>query len=356
MKKVLILFAVLIATAPAFSQEQSFTISAIDFYGLAGADVDQLRATLPLRKGDQVVSGSKKKIVAEIKQAIKRATGRDTTDVAPVCCDERGGLVIYVGLRDESVPQTVYNPTPRGSDRLSPTAIKVYRDAEHAWSEAMNKGVTGEDDSAGYALSSDSETRVRQLALHAYAARHSTSVRRVLASASDVEQRQIAAEILGYAGRSRKQVRALIRASHDVDEGVRNNAIRALGVLARSSADASAMIPGKCFIDLLNSAVWTDRNKSVALLAALMRERDAQLLFCLREHALTSLVEMARWSFPGHADNARFILGRMGGIDEKTLTAMVAKQEVEPIIKAATTKNKNADNAKRDCSLCAAVK
>ncbi len=356
MKKILILVAILTATLPALGQEQSFTINAIDFYGLAGADVDQLRATLALRKGDQVLSGSKEKIVADITQAIKRATGRDTTDVAPMCCDERGGLVIYIGLRDQSVPQAVYNARPRGPDRLAPTAIKVYRDAEQAWSEAMNRGVVGEDDSAGYALSTDSETRARQLALHAYAARHSTSVRSVLASASDVEQRQIAAEILGYADRSREQVRALIRASHDVDSGVRNNAIRALGVIARSSSEMSAMIPGRCFIDLLNSAIWTDRNKSVALLAVLTQGRDAQLLFCLREQALTSLVEMARWSFAGHADNARFILGRMAGIDEKTLTAMVDRQGLEPIIKAVTTQNKNAGNAKRDCSPCAALK
>ena len=354
--KTLILVAMLTATAPALSQEQSFTIGAIDFYGLAGVDVDRIRAALPLREGDPVVSGSKEKIVADITQAIKRAIGRDTTDVAPVCCDERGRLLIYIGLRDDSVRQPAYNTAPRGKNRLSRAAIKVYRDAEKAVSEAVEKGVAGEDDSEGYALSRDSEARARQLALHAYAARHSTSVRRVLASARDVEQRQIAAEILGYAGRSREQISALIRASHDEDSGVRNNAIRALGVLARSSSEAAALIPGECFIDLLNSGIWTDRNKSAALLAVLTKGRDAQLLACLREQALTALIEMARWSFAGHADSARLLLGRIAGIDEKTLTAMVERREIEPIIKAVTTQKKNADNARRDCRLCSALK
>ena len=351
--KVLILIAVLTATAPAFSQEQPFTIRAFDFYGHGNVDVDRLRAALPFREGEKVSPEPKEKIVAQVTQAIKRATGLDVADVAPVCCDDRGRLLIYIGLRDESARQTAYDAVPHGSARLSPTAIKIYQDAEQALSQAMSKGVSGEDDSQGYALSVDSEARAKQLALHEYAARNSTSVRRVMASARDVEQRQIAAEILGYAGRSREQIRALIRASHDVDSGVRNNAIRALVVLARSS---SAFIPGECFIDLLNSVIWTDRNKSVALLAALTKERDARLLACLREQALNSLVEMARWSYAGHADSARLILGRVAGIDEKTLTAMVARQEIEPIIKVLMTQKKIAGNVRRDCPLCAALK
>ena len=351
--KLLIMVAILIATAPAFSQAESFPIGAIEFYGHAGVDADRLRGALPLRVGDQVVSGTKEKIVADITQAIKQKTGHDVVDVAPVCCDERGRLLFYIGLRDQSVRQTAYNTEPRGSARLSPTAIKVHHDAEQALSEAMSRGVSGEDDSQGYALSLDPEARAKQLALHEYAARHSTSVRQVLASARDVEQRQIAAEILGYANRSREQIRALIRASHDVDSGVRNNAIRALVVLARSSSEASAMIPGECFVDLLNSGIWTDRNKSVALLAVLTKGRDTRLLACLREQALTSLVDMARWSNRGHADNARLLLGRIAGIDEKTLSAMLDKQEIEPIIKGL---KQTADNAKRDCPHCASLK
>lgn len=354
--KVLILFAILTATAAAFSQEQSFTIGAIDFYGHGSSDVDRLRAALPFREGEKVSPQPKEKLVAEVTQAIKRATGRDVIDVAPACCDDRGRLLIYIGLRDVSARQINYNIAPHGSTRLSPTAMKIYRDADEALSNAITKGVSGEDDSQGYALSIDPAARAKQLALHEYAARNSTLVRRVLASARDVEQRQVAAEILGYAGRSSEQIRALIRASHDVDSGVRNNAIRALVVLAKSSSEASAIIPGGCFIDLLNSGVWTDRNKSVALLDVLTKGRDAQLLACLREQALTSLIEMARWSYSGHAYTARLILGRIAGIDEKTLTAMVARQEIEPIIKVVTNEKSSATNARRNCQLCAALK
>jgi len=113
--------------------------------------------------------------------------------------------------------------------------------------------VSGEDDSEGYALSLDPQAHTKQLTLHIRGAPFDIGASRV-GICRDVEQRQIAAEILGYAGRSREQVRALIRAGHDVDSGVRNNAIRALVVLARSSSEASAMIPGECFVGLLTPA------------------------------------------------------------------------------------------------------
>jgi len=353
--KILILIAILTATAPAFSQNESFTIGAIDFYGRDGLDVNRIRAALPLREGDQMSRDSKEKMVRRVKQAIRRTTGREPSDVAPVCCDDRGKLVIYIGLRGESVHRTLYNPSPQGSARLPRAALKVHRDAEQAWENAIKKGVSGEDDSQGYALSLDPETRTKQLAVHAYVSRHSPIVRRVLASARNVEQRQIAAEMLGYADRSREQITALIRASHDVNDGVRNNAIRALVVLARSSSEVSANIPGECFVGLLNSGLWTDRNKSAELLSLLTAQRDPQLLTCLREQALTSLVEMARWSYPGHADSARLMLGRIAGIEETTLIAMIERKEVEPIVNALTTQKNNGDNAKR-CPLCKALK
>lgn len=354
--KLLILVAMLTAAAPAFSQDESLPIGAIDFFGRNGLNVNLIRAALPLREGDQLSRGSKEIVVARVRKAIKRATGREPSDVTPVCCDDHGKLVIYIGLRGESVRQTMYNLSPRGSARLPRAALKMHRDVERAWSNAMKKGVSGEDDSQGYALSLDPETRTKQLALHAYVSRHSSMVSRVLASSRYVEHRQIAAEMLGYADRSPQQIAALIRASHDVDDGVRNNAIRALVVLARSSSEASAIIPGECFVSLLNSGLWTDRNKSAELLSILTAQRDPQLLACLREQALTSLVEMARWSYPGHAYGARLMLGRIAGIDEKTLIAMVGKQEVDPIINALTTQKNNGANARCGRPLCSAVK
>jgi len=353
--KILILIAILTAAAPALAQDESFTIGAIDFYGRDGIHIDLIRAALPLREGDQLSRASKARMVRRVKKAIRQATGREVSDVAPVCCDNRGRLIVYIGLRGKSVGQTLYNPSPHGSARLPPAALKIYRDIEKALLNAIEKGVSGEDDSRGYALSLDPGTRTKQLALRGYVTRHSPIVMRVLTSARNVEHRQIAAEMLGYADRSPEQIAALIHASHDVDDGVRNNAIRALVVLARSSPEASASIPGECFVGLLNSGLWTDRNKSAELLSVLTARRDPTLLTCLHEQALTSLIEMARWSFAGHAQSARLMLGRIAGIDEKTLIGMVERKEVEPIINALMTQQSNGEDAKR-FPLCKALK
>jgi hypothetical protein len=332
-----------------------FTIGAVDFYGSDGLDLKLIRAALPLREGDQLSRGSKERMVRRVKKAIKQAVGREVSDVAPVCCDDRGRVIVYIGLGGKSVRQTLYNPAPTGSTHLPAAALRLHQDVEKAWLNAMEKGVSGEDDSQGYALSLDPETRTKQLALHAYVARHSPRVRHVLASARKVEQRQIAAELLGYADRSLEQITALIRASHDVDDGVRNNAIRALVVLARASSEVSAIIPGECFVGLLNSGLWTDRNKSAELLSILTAQRDPHLLTCLREQALTSLIEMARWSYAGHADGARLMLGRIAGIEHTTLIAMIGRKEVEPIVNTLMTHKNNGDNAKQ-CPICKALK
>jgi hypothetical protein len=355
--KVLLLIALLTTTVgPAFAQNEYVPVGAIDFYGYDGFNNNQLRTAIPLRVGDEVFRASKEKVIGKLRTSIKQATGREPSDVAVLCCDDQGRLTIYIGLSIDSVRQGLYNPAPIGSARLPPTALQIYREADQAWLNAMQRGVSGENDSQGYALSVDPEARTKQLVLHDYVARHLSVVRRVLASARDVEQRQIAAEMLGYANRSREQINALIHASRDVDDGVRNNATRALAVLARSSAEASAMIPGECFIVLLNSGLWTDRNKSAALLAALTLQRDPRLLTCLREQALSSLIEMARWSFSGHANNARIVLGRIAGIDEKTLIAMVERKEVEPIINALMTQKSNRDTTRLCRPRCSAFK
>src|ERR1044072_7759207 len=134
--KILILIAILTAAAPVRSQDESFTVGAIDFYGRDGVNVDLIRAALPLRVGDQLSHGSKERIVRRVKKAIRQATGREVSDVAPVCCDDGGKLIVYIGLRGKSVGQTLYNPSPTGSPRLPADALRLHEDVEKAWLNA----------------------------------------------------------------------------------------------------------------------------------------------------------------------------------------------------------------------------
>jgi hypothetical protein len=330
---------ILAVAALAFCQSQLVTIGPIDFYGYGDSDLKKIRMSIPLREGDKLSHESKDQTIARIKQAIRQVTGRETSDVATICCDERGRLMVYIGFAGDSARRIRYNPLPHSAVMLSQEALRVYREANDAWSNAMERGVFGEDDSNGYALSNDPQARAKQLALHAYANQHEGLLRSVLESAADTGQRQAAAEMLGYANTSPTQIAALVHASRDSDRDVRNDAIRALSVIARSKQRTTDMIPSDTFIELLNSGIWTDRNKSASLLASLTRQRDPRLLKRLRAQALKSLMEMARWRSRGHADDARLLLGRIAGIEESKLAGMLQNGEVDRIVEAASTQN-----------------
>jgi hypothetical protein len=118
---------------------------------------------------------------------------------------------------------------------------------------------------------------------------------------------------------------------------VRNNAVRALGVLAESNSSIAQQIPAEDFTLLLNSGNWTDRNKGSLLLGALTVRRDRKVLALIRARASDSLLEMARWREYGHAHYSRVLLGRIAGIEEKQLQKM-AHDDVNAIIAAFSSK------------------
>jgi HEAT repeat protein len=72
-----------------------------------------------------------------------------------------------------------------------------------------------------------------------YARDHAALASEVLATSADARHRRWAAVILGYAPDKRAAATALIRGVSDPDDGVRNNATRALGVIATYSVAAS---------------------------------------------------------------------------------------------------------------------
>jgi hypothetical protein len=327
-------------TSAAQAEEQPARVGFIDFYGSGGLDVGKVRAALPLREGEAFPTlAALFDMRPRMEEAVRRMTNRPPTDVALV--SPGGGLwLIYVGLPGDSVKSFPHNPAPKGTARLPEAALSVYEEVDDAFGSAMQRGASGEDVSKGYALSSgDAALRAKQLAMHEYAARHEGVIRAVLRSSADDEQRRIAAELLGYANQSRRQIADLVRASHDPDDLVRNNATRALSVLASSHPRVAARIPAAGFIEMLNSGKWSDRDKAGSLLVELSKPRAPKLLAALRARALQSLLEMARWRSPGHAYYARVLLGRMAGIEETRLQRLALDNEqVDVIVKAAGRK------------------
>lgn len=316
------------------SRPDKETIANIDFFGYGHFDVMKLRSVLPIKPGESIKQGDWSTYRSRIDEAIRSQTGKPPTDVTRLCCDEKGNSMIYIGVAGTSSIALQHKPAPTGEDRLPAAALKLNQETEEALNKAALAGRTQQDFSTGYALSADPELHAKELQIRDFALANEALLRTVLLSSSNAEHRAIAAEFLGYANVSTRQITALTEAARDPDEGVRNNAVRALGVIVSSSQQRAGMISPNPFIALLKSDKWVDRNKGGWLLVNLTTSRDPKLLKQLRKEAMDALVEMARWQVPGHASSARRMLGRIAGIEEAKLDTMIDSQ-AEAIIAAA---------------------
>jgi len=330
------LLLLMLSIAPAAEQGGDARLGELEFFGHKGLDVDAVRSALPLREGDRFEpSAGLKRVIAE---RVVEVIGRGPTDVNFVCCDERQAWMVYVGLPGSSTTPVVYRPTPAGDTRFPPEIVRLRDELDDATMTAVMSGHGSEDDSQGYSLSSEPALRSKQMALRAYALRSERLIIDVLDRSSDTRHRAIAAEALGYARTSDRQIAALVHACLDSNDGVRNDAVRALAVLARAKAAVARRIPAAAVIPLVASGIWTDRNKGIMLLDALTERRDPRLLRQLRDSALDSLIEMARWRSRGHAESARVVLGRIAGIAEPRLRQLVQDDQPEAIISAVTSR------------------
>jgi len=281
-------------------------------------------------------AGVKERVRAVVLQSI----GREPTDVARVCCTADGGLLVFIGIPGGSYKLFAYAPMPTGQARVSTELEQLDERLDRAIVAAVRKGGDAalEDDSKGYALWKDPEARSVQYALRRYAIAHERELLRALEFSADSEQRAIASEALGYARQSPRQVLALMRAARDPDEGVRNNATRAIAVLARANHRLASQISPDTFIEMLNSGIWTDRNKGAMVLMSLTAKRDPAVLTKLKATALDALIEMTLWRAASHAYAARMLLGRVAGIPEKRLQELAGNGPPEAIVAALTGK------------------
>jgi hypothetical protein len=315
---------------------QHSIIGSIDFYGLRKVTEPQVQRVLGLKEGGMAPLSDTG--VSEVVRRVEAISGVVRARLELVCCNTEGRSMLFVGIEEAGAPRFRYRPVPTSAVSLPPTLVATYRRFEKAWEEAVRNGDSGDDLSQGHSLAHNPGVRAIQEQFRADAASHLSTLRRALRHSRDAEQRQMAAWILGYAANKRAVIKDLVEAARDSDEGVRNNATRALAAiaaLAQKEPEQRIHIPTEQFIAMLNSLAWSDRNKAAMLLMAVTADRPAAVLKQLRRRALPSLIEMARWRSPGHALAPYLVLGRVVGVEEQEIWQSWARGERERVLERA---------------------
>lgn len=309
-------------------EHTKFQIGQVNYFGYGEMDLGPLRTQLPVHSGEPFTFATFDEDA--LKAAVAHLSGKSPTDIDMVCCDAAKHWLIFIGIAGSTYRPLVTAAAPTGTDHFSPAVASLYEEDMAAGMWAVKAGNAAEDDSQGYALAIDPAQRKIQLAMRAYARTHEPELIRVLGHSSDAKQRRIAAELLGYGIRSEMQVNALVGAAKDIDGETRNNAIRALYVLAAAKGASPLETNPEPFIALLYSGKWSDRNKGSLLLMRMTEENDAALLTALRREALKPLIEGASWTGdPGHSKPFLVILSRVLKLPPKTVQQMIDAGDIK---------------------------
>jgi len=345
---VTISFALAFALCPSVvmgqASDQAMVIGIIDFYGLKQLSPEVARAALTFSEGDTISfsSDDRPAFMATSEARLTALPGVSHARISLVCCDN-GRAIAYVGIQERDAKTVSFRPAPRGDSRLASDITQAGAELEKAWMAAVERGDAGEDRSQGHSLAHDPAVRAIQDRFLIYAKRDHAELRHVLGASSDAAERALAAEVLGYAPDKSAVVGDLVYAMGDSSEGVRNNAMRALLVIADMAPSSNKPVPHiplDPFLALLYSPVWTDRNKASGALAALTRNRDPESLDAIRKQGIPPLAEMARWKSEGHAQAAFLILGRMAGYSDEAALDLWQQGKREVVITAAVRMRK----------------
>jgi hypothetical protein len=188
----------------------------------------------------------------------------------------------------------------------------------------------------------DLQCRELQQAFIPMLSRDLALVDRVLHESQSSEQRAIAAYVLQYAPRDARSAKTMTDglqyALQDQEDTVRENAIRSLkavAVGAKLHPNEGIRIEPTWFVELMNSIVWSDRRNASLALVNLTDQRDPETLELLRQRALASVVDMARWHDLEHALPGFILAGRLAGLDENEIQAAWVSGNREAVIERA---------------------
>jgi hypothetical protein len=313
------------------------TIGIIDVYGARRTSATEIRKVLALKEGGQL-SGSK----GAIEERIEAIDDVLAARIEAACCAD-GKVILYVGIQEKGAPTFEYRTPPPDDVKLPQEVHDAYAKFLDAVRLSGRSTTPSEDLTRGHSLMSDPAVRDVQLSFVPLANTHLADLRAVIRQSEDPEYRAIAVYVIAYADDKPSIVDDVQYAMQDVDDTVRSNAIRALAglsVLATRNRESGVKISPTWLVEMLNSVTWTDRNNAAIALVTLTESRDESLMSHLKDRALPSLIEMARWKHLPHALPPYILLGRAAGIPEKELQDAWSRGQRESIIKRAAASNK----------------
>jgi hypothetical protein len=327
----------------AASDDLTPRIGYVEVYGARKVSPQKIRTALGAKPGDFLPSRE------DAEERIDKVSGVLASRVEAACC-EGPNLVLYVGVAERDSPVMEYHDAATSDISLPASLYSAYRNLLDEVAGSIRGRNNDEDLTAGYSLMADPASRSLQQSFLPAVAADLPTIDRVAREAADPEQRAAATYLLQYAPRNPHAIKTMADglqyALRDTDEAVRENAIRAIRAVlvgAKLHPEQQVRIEPTWFIELMNSVVWSDRRDASAVLVNLTESREAGTLALLRERALPSVIEMARWRQLNYALPSFILAGRLAGLDETEIkTAWVGGNREEVLRQALHPNRKRA--------------
>src|SRR5580658_3316608 len=333
-------FLVFLVAEPAFAagrDDLTPRIGAMEIFGERAVPQKKIRDVLGVSEGSPLPPSR-----GNLEDRLSAIHGVVAARLEVVCCD-RGKAILYVGIQERDAPHIEFHPAPTGDQALPEEIQSQYRDFIELAKQAARQGSTGEDLTNGYSLMAFPDARSCQKLLHEQVEKYTTELHDVVRKSSDDDQRAAAAYLLQYVPRAsvragQQMVDDLQYALQDPSDVVRANAMRALKAVrvgAKLHPAQSLTVLPTWYVELLNSVVWSDRRGASLELVELTESRDPATLAEIRERAIDSVAEMARWHDLEHALPPFILAGRLAGLSEDDIQAAWVSGNREAVIKKA---------------------
>jgi hypothetical protein len=303
-------------------------IGYVEVYGLRKLPREQILKAAGVADG-----GELPKSKGSLEEVLVALDGVALANVEAFCC-EQGRPILYVGIQERGTPLFEYRQEPDEDVALPEEVTEAFAGFAATLGRATAEDDLAEDLTAGHSLMRNLECRSYQMRFVEIAAGQLQALRAVLARSGDPEQRAAAAYIIGYAQNKRAVIGDLQSALRDPVPAVRMNAATALRAIAVLGRDRSLgiTIPATWFVEMLNSVVLADRLAGSRTLNLMYGEFSEGTVAQIKERALASLFEMARWRHLRHALPPYLLLGRVSGVPEPEMAAAWEAGEREQML------------------------